>query len=108
MATNRLDALDPAIRRRAAGVYEFQRPSDAQRASLFGKLLPDVKLNDLQMAELVAVTGEREYGYGFSYSDIVQRLVPDALLIAFAANQSLNAEILLQAARSMQAAPPFS
>ena len=31
MCTNRLDALDPAVRRRAAVTFTFNRPNEAQR-----------------------------------------------------------------------------
>jgi AAA+ superfamily predicted ATPase len=108
MATNRLDALDPAIRRRAANVYDFRRPNDAQRASLFRNLLPDVDLSDAQLSELVELTGNGQRGYGFSHSDIVQRLVPDALLSAFADDRPLDGGALLRAARATQATPPFN
>jgi AAA+ superfamily predicted ATPase len=108
MATNRLDALDPAIRRRAANVYDFQRPNNAQRANLFEKMLPDVKLSEAELSELVDATGRGQHGYGFSYSDIVQRLIPDALLTAFADDRPLDAQTVLRAARGMQATPPFN
>lgn len=35
MCTNRLNALDPAVRRRAADVLEFDRPGDDQRHTPF-------------------------------------------------------------------------
>ena len=35
MCTNRLSALDPAVRRRAAAEFEFTRPGDAQRLEMF-------------------------------------------------------------------------
>lgn len=107
MATNRLNALDPAIRRRAANVYAFQRPNDAQRANLIEKLLPDLNLSAAQLSEVVDATGTGHGSYGFSYSDIVQRLIPDALLTAFAEDRALDAETLVHAARGMQATPPF-
>src|SRR5258705_6280940 len=34
MCTNRLGALDPAVRRRAAEILEFTRPDDARRKAL--------------------------------------------------------------------------
>jgi SpoVK/Ycf46/Vps4 family AAA+-type ATPase len=107
MATNRLNALHPAIRRRAANVYDFQRPNDAQRAYLLEKLLPDLNLSETQLSKVVDATGRGHGLYGFSYSDIVQRLIRDALLTAFAEDRPLDADTLLRAAHGMQATPPF-
>lgn len=107
MATNRLDSLDPAVRRRAANVYDFMRPNSEQRAALFKKLLPDLRMSDAQLAELASLTGDGARGYGFSYSDIVQRMLPGALLAAFHADRALDHATLIQAVKSMQPTPPF-
>lgn len=106
MATNRLSALDPAIRRRAARSYEFERPNDEQRATLLKRIFPALEKSP-HLAEIVAVTGAREgRGYACTYSDIVQRVVPEAVLLAFP-DRRLTPEILLQAARATAATPPF-
>jgi AAA+ superfamily predicted ATPase len=39
LCTNRLDAIDPAVQRRAAAVEMFGRPGQAQRAALLTHLL---------------------------------------------------------------------
>jgi AAA+ superfamily predicted ATPase len=39
LCTNRLDAIDPAVQRRAAAVEMFERPGQAQRAALLTHLL---------------------------------------------------------------------
>ena len=34
LCTNRLSAIDPAVQRRAADIFEFRRPNDAQRRAV--------------------------------------------------------------------------
>ena len=84
LCTNRGEALDPAVMRRAAVHHEFKRPSDEQRESLLRRALEDT-LNDGQYRELAQLTGpngdRREYGYTFS--DITQRFISNLLLEAF-------------------------
>ena len=37
MCTNRLNALDPAVKRRAADILIFERPDDAQRYAVLAE-----------------------------------------------------------------------
>ena len=86
--TNRPDALDPAIRRRAALRLTFSRPDDEVRAELFRQSLPELGLTPIQVKELVTLTGhdaEKEFGETFTASDITDRLLPAALRDAYAA-----------------------
>ena len=46
MCTNRLDAIDPAVQRRAAAVVEFHRPNDAQRSAVLRAALEGTGLSD--------------------------------------------------------------
>jgi AAA+ superfamily predicted ATPase len=43
MCTNRVDALDPAIRRRAASILTFSRPTDALRETLLTDAFSDLE-----------------------------------------------------------------
>ncbi len=82
LCTNRLSALDPAVKRRAAYTVTLQRPNDAQRRLLLSELLDGVALNDDELTNLVTLTGpmdKRDYAY--TYSDLRQRLVPEVLLL---------------------------
>lgn len=108
MATNRLESLDPAVRRRAARVYEFQRPNKVQRAGLLKRMIPSVSFSERELADLVDLTGSGKHDVGFSYSDFTQRLIPEALLAAFTADRSLDAQTLLQMARTMSPTPRFT
>lgn len=105
--TNRLDSLDPAIRRRAVEVFEFRRPAPQERRQLLEMLLEDLGLEDGELAKLVDITGAQEDGnHSFTYSDIRERLVPTAILTAYP-DRSLSFEILWQSANKMEPTPPF-
>lgn len=87
MCTNRHSAIDPAIRRRSAITFEFSRPSKDQCLSLLKNYLSDVGLTDdhtHQIADLcVPYDG---LGYGYTYSDLVQRVLPAILLSVYPSN----------------------
>ena len=84
MCTNRHGALDPAILRRAAVVLKFARPDDEQRRAALEPLCKAIELSDEQINDLVEATGPSEHRrYGFSFSDLVQRLLPAILLDAY-------------------------
>jgi hypothetical protein len=106
--TNRPDALDPAIRRRAALRLTFRRPDDEQRAELFRQAVPEVELTARHLRELVAATGadaEKAYGAVYTWSDITDRLIPAALRDAYAARRPLTAADILAHAREMEPTP---
>lgn len=84
MCTNRLSALDPAVRRRAASIFEFKRPSDEQREMMFTSAFEDTGITAKELSSLVKATGPAVgIDYGFTYSDIMQRMLPGILLNAF-------------------------
>ncbi len=107
MCTNRLTALDPAIRRRAADVMTFGRPDDLQRTFVLQTRLAPLGFKATDIAALVATTGSRhENGAGFTFSDLTQRLIPAIVLDAYPDN-AITASRALDIARSMSATPPF-
>ncbi len=84
MCTNRLDALDPAVRRRAAVTFAFSRPNDGQRLAFLNPVLDELGFSSEQIHALVAMTGAtRGRPYGYTYSDLAQRLLPALLLSAY-------------------------
>jgi len=84
MCTNRVEALDPAVLRRAADVFEFVRPNMEQRMMILESALTGLDFNREQVKKIAELTGEKEdRSYGCTYSDIVQRLLPEVLLEAF-------------------------
>ncbi|MGO9547868.1 MAG: AAA family ATPase [Rhodomicrobium sp.] len=104
LCTNRLSVLDAALQRRAAIVEEFRRPDEVERRQLFTMDLAGVNLSEVQIQSLVAATGARNGGPGWTYSDIRTRLYPAAIASAFP-TQALNFGHLKSAADSMRASP---
>jgi AAA+ superfamily predicted ATPase len=106
--TNRPNALDPAVRRRAALRLTFRRPNDEQRAELFRQSIPEIELSPRHLRELVVATGaeaEKKYGACFTWSDITDRLVAAALRDAYAARRPLAADDLIRYARELEPTP---
>ncbi|MBN1483895.1 MAG: AAA family ATPase [Chloroflexia bacterium] len=99
-ATNMGKVLDSAIKRRAAASFSFGRPDDQGRRLLFQRLLRGSDVGDDLLDQLVQETRPRVLpGYGtsahpYTYSDIVQRLVPLAVEKAFFSQGSLQASLL--------------
>jgi len=84
LCTNRLGAIDPAVQRRAAEILVFERPSDEQRFALIAPPLMEIGFTKDQVQRLVSVTGSRKgRDYGFTYSDLTQRLLPRLVLDAY-------------------------
>lgn len=107
MCTNRLSALDPAVRRRAAEVLSFGRPNDAQRRSVLTRRLARLGIPNIALDELVRVTGPREGNIpGFTFSDLTQRLIPSIVLDAYP-SQAINAGRAVRVATEMKPTPAF-
>jgi AAA+ superfamily predicted ATPase len=106
MCTNRLGALDPAVKRRAAEILSFDRPSDSQRAAVLGGPLEALGFNRSQVDALVAITGAGSGRHGLTYSDLTQRLLPAIILDAYPSNSVTPARALI-IAKQILATPPF-
>ena len=108
MCTNRLNALDPAVRRRAADVLSFARPADEQRRFVLSSRLEPIGLGRHHIDALVAATGPQRGGrdYGFTFSDLTQRLLPTIVLDAYP-TRAVDGARAVEIARSMVPTPPF-
>ena len=107
MCTNRLTALDPAVRRRAADVLTFRRPDETQRRAVLLPMLKQFGFLQQQIDAVVAATGTRKKGgYGFTFSDITQRLLPAIVLDAYP-TRTVTAARTLEIAQKMAPTPPF-
>jgi AAA+ superfamily predicted ATPase len=83
MCTNRLGALDPAVKRRAADILIFERPNEAQRRTVLAQTFKPLGFSQPQIERLVAASGPSpDRPYGFTFSDLIQRLVPAIVLDA--------------------------
>jgi AAA+ superfamily predicted ATPase len=107
LCTNRLSAVDPAVRRRAFDEFEFTRPNLEQRVALLTKIFDGTGLDTAQIAKLAVITGENAgRSFGFTYSDLTTRLASAVLLDAFPTHR-LNFERVATIAAELRATPPF-
>ena len=107
MCTNRLEALDPAIRRRSAVTLTFRRPDDGQRRAFLTPVLEELGFSAQQIDLLVASTGSAKgRGYGYTYSDLAQRLLPGLLLAAYP-SKPITFDLAREVIENHPATPPF-
>lgn len=107
LCTNRLSAIDPAVQRRAAEVFVFRRPNDDQRRAVLEAPLSELGFTVSQINQIVDLTGrtsEREYG--FTFSDLTQRLIPTLILDAYP-DGPVKFERALDVLAAINATPPF-
>jgi len=84
LCTNRLSAIDPAVQRRAAEIFEFRRPDEGQRQAVMETPLAEAGLSPREIERLVQMTGPKSHTeVGFTFSDLTQRLLPTLVLDAY-------------------------
>jgi len=94
LCTNRLEALDPAVQRRAAAIETFARPTHEQRAALLTRLLAGSSLQAADIDALAAATGDAAgRSYGYTFSDLRQRLVPEIVLAAYRQGVAVDSKL---------------
>lgn len=107
MCTNRLDAIDPAIRRRSADIIKFERPNEEQRKYVLELNLKPLGFSDQQIDELVEATGPKNKdSIGYSFSDITQRLLP-AIIFESYPSRSINTSDAINIAKRIIPTPQF-
>jgi SpoVK/Ycf46/Vps4 family AAA+-type ATPase len=106
MCTNRYDALDPAVTRRAAEILTFGRPDEEKRRLLLAPKLEELGFDEAAVDAIVSVTGARNGQAGFTYSDLAQRLIPAIVLDAYP-DRSILPTRAIAIAEEMIPTPPF-
>ncbi|MDY8134688.1 AAA family ATPase [Aquimarina sp. 2201CG5-10] len=107
MCTNRLNSLDPAIKRRAADILNFGRPNKEQRLSVLKEPLTELGFTDDDIKEMVQITGKTDKReYGFTFSDLTQRLIPSLILDAYP-NEAVNPKKSKKITNKIIPTPPF-
>jgi len=106
MCTNRLNALDPALRRRAADILAFARPNREQRLHILSLRLGPLGVSKEQLQMLVEATDGTSDVPGFTFSDLTQRLLPAIALDAYP-NKPVEGMRAVQIAKAMTATPAF-
>jgi hypothetical protein len=110
-ATNLAQSLDAAILRRAIASYRFDRPDERQRLLMFARLLEGTDITAQDCEHLVHLTQPRVLpGFGetphrYTYSDISQRIIPQAVEQAVLERQPLTPEHLSRAMTTMMPTP---
>lgn len=105
LCTNRLSAIDPAVRRRAAAIFEFQRPNSEQRHAVLRDALDGSGFDEKQLHVLAEMTGEDGRDYGFTYSDLTDRVLPTLVLDALP-DDSLRFERAIEVLTHLEPTPP--
>lgn len=107
MCTNRDAALDAAVLRRAARIFRFARPNDAQRRELLRRQLEGMGIDGADLDELVRLTGPSNgRAYGCTFSDIRQRMIVEAVLDSLDRG-ALPGDRLVALAADFIPTPPF-
>jgi hypothetical protein len=93
--------------RRAADILLFQRPDVAQRRAVLTAPLGELGFSGAQIEQIVATTGPHRNGpYGFTFSDLTQRLLPAIVLDAYPA-KSVHATRAMEIVGAIVPTPPF-
>lgn len=107
MCTNRPNALDPAIRRRAAEIIYFKRPSGESRHQVLHTPLTELGFDKKAIQKIVDLTGPQEgREFGFTFSDLVQRLIPSIILDAYP-NSAVQPSRAIEITQSIIPTSPF-
>ena len=106
MCTNRLAALDPAVRRRAAAEFDFPRPNERQRLEQLTSALCGCKISNEELTRPAKLTGDDGRGYGHTYSDIANRVLPAAVLKSFP-DDPITVAAIEMAIEQNPPTPPF-
>lgn len=108
MCTNRRDAIDPAVLRRAADVIEFSRPDEVQRRVLLCRAFEGAGLTGADVDELVDLSGPTACRpYGLTYSDLRQRFIPAAVIDSLGSG-ALSGRRLVAMMAAFEPTRPFS
>lgn len=107
MCSNRLTALDPAVQRRAAAIFEFSRPSLEFRVHLLEQNLKGTKVTAEEIAILAEKLGPTDNrSYGFTFSDVTQRFIPALVLEAYPA-KAVTFSLAMSVLEQILPTPPF-
>jgi AAA+ superfamily predicted ATPase len=108
MCTNRPEAIDPAIARRAAHIFHLDRPGLEQRRAVLVASFDGTGVTDDYVEKVVQLLGPSESRtFGVTYSDLRQRFVPDAVLDAFGRNMPIEGPRLVELAAGFAPTRPF-
>lgn len=106
LCTNRHGAMDPAVLRRAAAHHKFERPTTEQILFMLKSALGDV-LKDAEFQKLAeSMSSDKRRKYGYTFSDITQRFLPNLLLDAFP-DKAITFDLATSVASRIEPTRPF-
>ncbi|MCB9300992.1 AAA family ATPase [Candidatus Nomurabacteria bacterium] len=108
LCTNRINSIDPALRRRATLVLSFKRPDQQQRFEVLKNPLGSLGLTEKEILDISNVDGSEDgtIDYTFTMSDIIQRLLPEIIIDAFP-DSPVTYQKVKSIVSSMKPTPPF-
>ena len=106
MCTNRLSAIDPAVQRRAAEIFDFARPNDAQRHAIISPAFKEIGFTDSEIQRLVDMTGATAGRPGFTFSDLTQRFMNAVVMDAYP-DKAIDFERAVATLGDIHPTPPF-
>lgn len=107
MCTNRLNALDPAIKRRSIDILTFHRPNKLQRHLILKPSLENLGFSEKDIEIVVELTGKTDSRpYGFTFSDLIHRLLFRVILDAYP-NKAVNPLQAIEITKSVVPTPSF-
>lgn len=103
LITNRIDALDPAIRRRSALQLHFARPKGEQLKEVMKFIFSDIKYKQRTFDLLIKQLDETLTTY--SYSDLIQRVAKQAIYKAISENKPFSLELFKEVLDQVEPSP---
>jgi len=107
MCSNRLSAIDPAVKRRAAAIFEFVRPTFEFRKKVLTDQLEGAGLSVKDIDAVATALGETDgRKYVYTFSDITQRFIPSLVLAAYPLSK-ITRDLAMRVLKETKPTPPF-
>lgn len=103
MITNRIDVIDPAVRRRCSLHLTFERPSGEQLKGLLTSLLEGIDYRDIELSKLIQVCEAPKTRY--TSSDIVHRICKQTVYDAITKDEPLTVSQLIKRVKMTEPTP---
>jgi AAA+ superfamily predicted ATPase len=103
MITNRIDVIDPAVRRRCSLHLMFERPSGVRLKELLVSLLHGVDYKDAELSKLIQACEAPSIRY--SPSDIVHRIFKQAVYDAISKDEPLTIALVTRRVKLTEPTP---
>lgn len=106
MITNRPNALDPAVVRRASLQLKFERPDSSILKVLFERIFSGVSIKNGALESLINACATKSTP--FSYSDISKRIAKQSMIAALQNDKPLSVEIILDLIEKTEPSPQIT